>query len=148
MMYRYSAEMEQLEKIDNEKERNFIRLEVLLKSFNKYEEIRKEFGMVVQQTTTTTTTGVPGMTATVNFSGVPTPVPAPTPGVPASSTLEVRVATLEQQNALLRAELNALKAQQALQNQTFDAQLKAMQTAMQMATQGYSQTTTTMMGPQ
>ena len=148
MMYRYSAEMEQLEKIDNEKERNFIRLEVLLKSFNKYEEIRKEFGMVVQQTTTTTTTGVPGMSATVNFTGVPAPVPAPTPGVPASSTLEVRVATLEQQNALLRAELDALKAQQALQNQTFDAQLKAMQTAMQMATQGYSQTTTTMMGPQ
>ena len=53
-MYRYSAELEELEKIDNEKEKNFRKLEMLLKSFDKYEEIRTEFHIVTHTTTTTT----------------------------------------------------------------------------------------------
>ena len=63
---------------------------MLLKSFDKYEEIRTEFGIVTYTTTTTTTShpvasgvtmtvgGLPTMTVTTT-GHVPVPVPAPVP---------------------------------------------------------------------
>ena len=100
---------------------------MLLKGFDKYEEIRKEFNLVAQTTTTTTITGTPGASVSMNVTGVPV----------AAGTLEARVAALEQQNALLRAEFEAFKATQALQNQSFDAIIKALQAAGQAAPQVY-----------
>lgn len=107
----------------------------MLKGFSKYEEIRTEFGIVLPTTTTTTHTthyvGTPGISVTM---AAPThvTVPAPTQATVITSTatissLELRVAALEQANALLRAEFDAFKASQALQNQTFNNFILSLQ---------------------
>lgn len=109
----------ELERIDDEHERQFKKLEMLLKGFDKYEEIRQEFGIVHTTTTTHATTHqVPLVSATIT---------APQVGVLPASTLEARVAQLETNYAILKAEFEAYKAQQALQNQTFDAIIKSLQ---------------------
>lgn len=118
--YRYSAELEELERIDNEKERQFRKLELLLKAFDKYEEVRIQFGIVTSTTTVTSATA-PSAGISVNVTGAST------------SSLEARVAALETQNALIRAEFEAFKATQALKNQTFEALIKALQAASQAA---------------
>lgn len=90
----YSAELEEIERIDNEKERNFRKLEMLLKTYDKYEEIRKEFGIVTYTTTTTTTTHPVASGMTMTVTGLPTvtahvTTPAPVP-VPAPVHIEVK----------------------------------------------------------
>mmetsp|Transcript_23738 Transcript_23738/g.23642 ORF Transcript_23738/g.23642 Transcript_23738/m.23642 type:complete len:294 (-) Transcript_23738:42-923(-) len=113
----YNDELMELERIDNEKERQFKKLEMLLKGFDKYEEIRQEFGIVV---TTTTTQQVPLVSATITG-------PTPVVGVTSNTPLEARVAQLETNYAILKAEFEAFKTQQTLQNQTFDAIIKSLQ---------------------
>ena len=112
--------MYELQQIDDEKERQFKKLEALLKSFDKYEEIRQEFG-IITTTTTTHQTAAP-MGASVHITG--TPVVGTT--VPAGG-LELRVAQLETNYAVLKAEFEAFKAQQAAQNQAFDTLIKTLQ---------------------
>lgn len=88
---------------------------------------------------TTTTAPAHGASITMNVSGVPsahvttTGVPQPSPAQPAGTTLEARVAALEQENAMIKAEFQAFKAQQLLHNQTFDALIKALQSQAQVA---------------
>ena len=120
---RYTPELDELERIDNEKERQFKRLELLLRGFDKYEEIRTEFN-IVTTTTTTTSSSLPGASVTMNVSGAPVAV--------VDGTLEARVAQLELNYATLKAEFEAEKAQQALKNQTFDALIKVLQAAKPM----------------
>ena len=109
---------------------------MLLKSFDKYDEVKKEFNMYTHTTTTTTST-IPGHSASidVNFSGLSLgpgtstgQVPAPVPAQPTNSSgLEARVTQLEEQNSLLEAELAAVKAQQAVQAKKLDSVLKILQ---------------------
>lgn len=107
-----------MQRIDDEKERQFRKLIALLNGFQKYEEIRSEFN-ITTHTTTVHTGGVPGGSTHINESGK----------IPTNSTLEARVVAIEQQNTLLKAELEAFKATQALQNQTFDELIKSIQAA-------------------
>ncbi|CAI2363290.1 unnamed protein product [Moneuplotes crassus] len=115
----YNSELMELERIDDEHERQFKKLEMLLKGFDKYEEIRQEFGIVhTTFTTHATTQQVPLVSATIT---------TPQVGILPASTLEARVVQLETNYATLKAEFEAYKAQQALQNQTFDAIIKSLQ---------------------
>ena len=66
----------------------------------------------------------------MNVTGTPVVATAVT-----TSPLEARVAQLESNYAILKAEFEAFKANQALQNQTFDALIKALQAAGQAAAQ-------------
>lgn len=77
---------------------------------------------------------VPISVHTTTTSQAPSYVPVPTPAsVSYSHVQDPKVALLEQQLAQLRAEFDAFKAQQTLQNQSFDALIKSFQSPFSTA---------------
>ena len=108
---KYQGELMELEQIDNVKEAAFVRLELLLKAYNQYQEISSVF-----VTTTTTTFNVGGIPqpvpvpVAVSVTPIPVPVPVQVQVAPVVATgLEERVVRLEAESLAIRAEFSAYR---------------------------------------